>query len=341
MRSVQLVDIKKIMYDLLCAVGMNHENAEIFTDVYMRATLRGVGHHDIYDILGRISSFYNKKVNPNPEIQLSSKFEALESYDGNNGPGELCCPFIIKKGMELAEKHGIGFCTIKNSNHFLSAAPYVEKAAEEGYLAMIFTRTFPCMGIPGGSKNLIGNAPMGFATETDHGYSLMLDICLAYASYGNLNAMAAAGESVPGNWGADAAGKPTTDPAAISHGGVPYTIGGHKGFGLALMVEVLTGILSGGQIIDEINPIFGESAGIYSQTAIVIKVDGLIPMETYRAKVSEMIERINAKSPGVRIPGQASFEKKSRFEDAGSIQLKLELIDKMNEWAKKLGIEPL
>lgn len=90
MPSVQLLTLKKFINKLVCAAGMNQTNAEIFTDVYMRATLRGVGHHDVYNIIGRVSDIYNKTINPNPEIQATGKYEALESYDGNNGPGELC-----------------------------------------------------------------------------------------------------------------------------------------------------------------------------------------------------------------------------------------------------------
>ena len=243
--------------------------------------------------------------------------------------------------MELAKRHGIGFCTIKNSNHFLSAAPYVSRASEEGYFAMIFTRTNPCMGITNGDKSLIGNGPMGFATETDKGYPIMLDICLAYASYGKLNAMSAVGEKVPIHWGADTSGNPTTNPNEIKDGGVPYSIGGHKGFGLVLMLEILTGILSGGQVIDETNPLFEKGTGVYSQTAIVIKVDELVSIQDYREKVSDMINRLNERSPGIGIPGKASFEKKKRFEEEGSILLKSELIEKLNQRAEKFNIDPL
>ncbi len=100
MIPVKLEELKIFINRLVSAAGMNPENSEIFTDVYIRSTLRGVGHHDIYDLNGRISSFVKKIMNVNPEIKIRSGNEALESYDGDNGPGELCCSFIMKRSIK-------------------------------------------------------------------------------------------------------------------------------------------------------------------------------------------------------------------------------------------------
>ena len=194
------------------------------------------------------------------------------------------------------------------------------------------------MGIPGVSKTIVGNAPMGFAAETADGSQLLVDICMAYASYGTLNALAARGESVPDYWGADAEGKPTTDPGAIARGGVPYPVGGHKGFALSLFTEILTGVLSGGQLLDEENPLYGSGEGIYSQTAVAIRADGLMPMETYKARVSEITERLRDQAPGIHLPGQGSREKREGFEAAGGIDLKPELVTLLNHWADRLEV---
>lgn len=341
MPKVQLARLENFIRMAIMTLGMNPENACAFADVFMRATLRGVGHHDIYDLPWRLESLEAKSTNPNPNISQVNKYAGLEAYDGDNGPGELCCHFIITRGMAVAEEHGIGLCTIRNSNHFLAAAPYVQIAAEKGYLSLILTRCNPCMGMEGVNQRLIGNAPLGYASATDGDYPIILDICLAYASYGALRALAAEGKGVPSHWGADSSGQPSTNPEAIARGGVPYAVGVHKGFGLSLLVEILTGVLSGGQVIDESNPKYGKGAGVYSQTAIVIKSNGLMPMDEYRARVSDIINLLDSKSPGIHIPGQTSHEKRKRYETDGAIELTSELVDKLNTWAAKYDVNPL
>lgn len=341
MSKVELKNLEEYLFHSLCAVGMNEEHAGWTSEIYMRATLRGVGHHDIYDFPGRLRGLINKKLNSTPSIKLMRSYEAMESFDGDNGLGEVCSTYIMKRGMELADKFGISFCTINNSNHFLAAAPYVEKAAEEGFVAIIYTRGGPSMSVTMDRKgSAVGACPMGFAAPTNEGYPFMMDICLAYASNGLINAKINAGESVPPYWGLDAQGDPTTDPRAIKEGGTRLPIGGHKGFGLSLMGEIFTGVLSGGQVIDEPHPVTGE-VGAASQAVIVIKPDGLMEPDKFRLRTSNMIQRVEARAPGVHIPGQGSFRNKEKYRAENSIDLKTELIEKLNRVAVELGIKQI
>src|SRR5262249_5736545 len=149
--------------DLFRASGLNSADAHIVTDVFVRATLRGVGHHDIYYLPERLAQFSDKQLNPTPTITALQKYHAVEGYDGDNGPGELCSSYVMQRAMDLAAQYGIGLATIRHSNHFLAAAPYVEQAAEQNYLGLIFSRCVPAMSAPGAQHNFIGNNPMGFA----------------------------------------------------------------------------------------------------------------------------------------------------------------------------------
>jgi LDH2 family malate/lactate/ureidoglycolate dehydrogenase len=98
MVKVNWEQLSGFIHTLFLAVGMSKTDAEVMTEVYVRATARGVGHHDIYDLPDRIKSLFEKRINPNPKIQLQSQFNALESYNGDHGPGELCAAFITRRG---------------------------------------------------------------------------------------------------------------------------------------------------------------------------------------------------------------------------------------------------
>ncbi|TDF91818.1 Ldh family oxidoreductase [Paenibacillus piri] len=331
--------LERFTQQLLKAAGLNDSNAATVTDVFMRATLRDVGHHDIYELPGRIDGLLSGKVKANPEISLIHSFGALENYEGDQGLGELCASFVMKRAEQLAERFGIGLCSIRNTHHILASAPYVEASAEKGYIGYIITRGAPTMGAPGRKEKVIGTSPMGYAVPTDKGYPLMFDACLAYTSNGVLAEKIQAGERVPIGWGLDAEGNPTDDPAAIAKG-TRLPMGGHKGFGLTLLGEVLTGILSEGQIVDE--PQSGTGViGVPSHTALCIKADGLFGADTFKRRVSEIIDRMERRASGLQVPGQGSHTRKMKIICEGAIDLKEELVNKLNERARSLQLETL
>jgi LDH2 family malate/lactate/ureidoglycolate dehydrogenase len=332
-------ELQRFVRESLLKAGVTPLHAEKVADVFERATLRGVGHHDIYDLPGRLQNLTSKRINPKPHIQQLSKFEAIESYDGDNGLGEIGSSFITDRAMNLASQYGIGFCTIRHSNHFLAASPYVERAAEAGFLGLIFTRTRPAMNVPGINSNVIGNNPMGFAAVTGKEFPLMLDIAMAYTSNGKLNQMIQDEQPIPIFWGKDAQGNPTEDPVAVKNGGSINPIAEHKGFGLSLLVEMLTGLLSGGEVIDEEHPERG-GVGVHSQAALIIKIEGFMDAELFRKRSSEMIDRLAANHREIRIPGQRSHKNKLQIEREG-IELSPVLVRELDRWAEQLQISPL
>jgi LDH2 family malate/lactate/ureidoglycolate dehydrogenase len=329
----------------LCgASGMTEEDAAAVADIYSRSTLRGVGHHDVNDLPGRLRLIRDGQMNPRPAISRLSGFGAVESYDGDNGPGELVCSFAMRRAEQLASDHGIGLCTVRNSNHFLAAAPYTEQAAEKGDLGLMLTRTKPVMGGPDGGPAVIGNNPFGFAAPSGHGFPLSLDIAVAYASYGRLKELEAAGQPIPAHWGRNARGEPTSDPGEVQNGGIVMPIGAHKGFGIALLIELLTSIIGEGLLVDEppaqADDTGSSIKGVYTQTAIAIKIEALLPEDAFRARVSRMIEFIQSTNPDIRVPGERSYRQSRVIHNEGVI-LDAKLIDRLNEFAEQLGVEPL
>lgn len=340
MPKVDIKALSEFMYKVLISIGLNDLHARWTCEACMRATVRGVGHHDINNYPDRLKSMVSGKINVKPAIELINKYQALECYEGDNGPGEVCCTFIIERGKFLAEQYGIGFCTVINSNHFLASAPYVEKAAEEGYIAILFTRGSPLMGAPGRKEQVISVCPMGFSAPNGKQYPFLADMCLTYASGELLADKIKKGEKVPYYWGLDEKGNPTSDPSMIQNGGTRAPIGGHKGFALSIMAEIFTGILSGGQVIDEPSPLTG-NPGTASQAAIVLKLQGLMPIEKFTKRMSDMIDRIEARAPGIHIPGQGSYYNKMKFTNEQKIELDYGLINSLNKIAEELLVEAI
>ncbi len=321
---------------LLRGAGMNETQSAAAADIFERATLRNVGHHDIYFLPQRLDWLTTKGVNPRPELKLESAFGATEVWDGDTGLGEVCCGHVTYRAMDLARKNGIGYATVKRSNHFLAASPYCEIGAENGFLLMVFSNTDPCMSFPGGDKNVIGNNPMGFGIPRSGGVNLMLDVCMAYSSLGNMRAYARQGQSIPGHWAKDSSGNWTTDPNAALDGGSIQPMAAHKGFGMALMTESLTGILSGGATGNKVAP--GGGINTHNQSVIALDLSAFGGAAAVSARVDDLAARLKADDSRIRLPGEHSHAEEARLASEG-VDLNEKLVSTLREWQEKLGVE--
>lgn len=339
MKKVNFVELNRYLREMWSAVGAPKRDSEIIADIFTETTKRGVGHHDIHNFPSRIDRVYSGMINPNPKITKISAFGAMESWDGDHGTGEILNHFIMDRAMDLASKYGIGMTTIRNSNHYLCSAPYVEQAARNGFVGFIMAKAGTAMGMPGIKGNVIGQAPIGYAFPTGEGNPVMMDICLAYIAGEPLQIRAANHIPVPNHWGADKDGTPTTCAEDIINGGVKYPIGLHKGFGLALLSELLTGVFSMGAILDD-----GEDEPIYkgtSHTAIAIKTDALMNKEIYEKRSHELVDRLRKRSDKIHIPGDSSWKKAVGYDACGYLSLEDELLEKLDNYAKKHGVSSI
>jgi LDH2 family malate/lactate/ureidoglycolate dehydrogenase len=337
---VEFTNLETYLRRLFTALHLQEEDVDTMTDIYLETTKRGVGHHDIHNLPQRVEAILAGKVNVAPRFCKLSSFGGMERWDGDFGLGEVINHFSMQRAITLANEHGIGLCTVKNSNHYLCSAPYVTQAAKEGCIGLIIAKGVPTMGVPGTKGTVIGQSPIGFAFPQDKEWPVMLDICLAYASGEQLVQRAKQGVPIPPWWGVDREGNPTTDAAALLQG-VKYPIGEHKGFGLALLCELLTGVLSGGQILDEDEHEKGMGARSTSHTAIAIRTDALMDAETYRRRSGELIKRLRGRSKGIHIPGEGSRENSQRLENEGAVELEASLVCKLNGYADDLQINRL
>ena len=340
MTAVRISDLHRYVYDLMERQGLPDSDCETMANIYVETTLRGVGHHDIHNLPSRIEALRSGQIQAKPTFQKLASFGGLERWDGDNGLGEVINHFSMQRAIDMAKEHGMGLCAMRNSNHYLCSAPFVTQAARQDCIGLIIAKGVPTMGMPGIRGNLVGQSPMGFAFPVGGREPVMLDICLAYASGEQLVQRANHNIPVPSWWGVDRNGAPTTSAAELLKG-TKYPIGEHKGFGLAILCELLTGVLSGGLILDQDADLEGIASRSTSHTAIAIRSDALLSEEEYAVRSQELIQRIQARASGVHIPGDASWEKQKAFERSGTVSLEEPLIETLNGYAREFHIEPL
>ena len=234
----------KIGVKALERVGVPTEDAKMTVEVLLCADLRGVDTHGIQRLLIYVPRIRKGLINPRPEIQVEALTPVIKIVHGGDGLGQVVATRGMREALALAKESGIAFVGCKDSNHFGAAAPYVLMACNEKMIGIAGTNAFPAMAPWGGLKNLLGNNPLAVGAPYEGNPPFILDIAMSVSSRGRMRHMAEKGEKIPEGWALDSKGRPTTDPLEGLKGLV-LPIGLYKGYGLALAIDILSGVLIG------------------------------------------------------------------------------------------------
>ncbi len=340
MAKVRYEDMENYVTNLWQAAGGSEEDAKLMGRIFTTETRRGQGHHDIHNFPSRLDRIADRVIHIEAKPELLSSFGGMECWEGNYQTGEVLNTFIMQRAVDLAQEHGIGLVTVRHSNHYLCSAPYTNMAAEQGCIGMIMAKSFRAMGLPGILKPIIGQAPIGYAFPTDAEDPVLLDMCLAVIAGEPLQKMAERDEDVPPNWGHDKDGNPAKKARDLVRA-MKYPIGLHKGYALAILEELLTGVLSLGSILNEGEQNYATDH-CTCHTAIAIKTDALMSREVYEQRSGDLIHRIRTLSGDkAHIPGDRTWAAIKDSEEKGYAELEDEFVAQMNEYAAKYHCEPI
>jgi ureidoglycolate dehydrogenase (NAD+) len=220
-------------------------------------SLRGVDSHGVARVPVYAERLRSGAINGRPRPSVASRDGALAVVDGDRGPGQVAALFATDLSIELAREHGVGAVGVRHSAHFGAAAYYAMRAAEAGLVAVAMTNTEPLVIPYGGAERALGTNPICLAAPTASGI-FNLDLATSQVAINRIYNARDEGRPIPEGWGVDERGAPTTDPAAV-HAGVP--LGGYKGYALALMVEVLCGVLPGAGVRHGVGDLYGGGTG--------------------------------------------------------------------------------
>ena len=224
-------------------LGLTKEDADLVCKVLIQADLFGLSTHGLSRIESYGERLLVKGINPQPKITVQSPAPALRLVDGDNGVGPVVGMHALHAAMEAASQCGIGMAFARGSNHFGPISPYSLFAAEKGFASIIGSNATTTIAPWGGSDARLGNSPLGFGVPNPGGKPFLLDMAMSVVARAKIRNAFKRDESIPDTWATDAKGVPTTDPKSALDGFL-LPIGGHKGYGLALMVDMFAGLLS-------------------------------------------------------------------------------------------------
>lgn len=224
-------------------LGLPAADADEVVDILVMADLFGLSTHG----LSRIESYGERLqvggIAAQARITTERVAPALVKVDGANAVGPLAGMRGLRAAMEVARECGIGMALVRGSNHFGPISPYSHIAAEAGFASMIGSNATTTIAPWGGSDARLGNSPLGFGVPGHAGRHFLLDMAMSVVARAKIRNALKAGEAIPDSWATDAQGRKTTDPRAALDGFL-LPIGGHKGYGLALLVDLFAGLLS-------------------------------------------------------------------------------------------------
>jgi len=242
-------------HSILVAHGIPSDRATIIAEALVLADLRGVDTHGINRLSGYLTRVKHKVVDPNPELAFVMVTPIVAHLDAKNTFGFIAGCMSIDKGIEMAQTFGFGIIGVKNSNHYGMAATYVLRAIEKGYGAMAFTNASRSMPAWGSKEPLLGTSPFCVGLPGGNRGDFVLDMTPSVVARGKVRKAARRGESIPEGWMLDEHGAPTTDPEAALRG-VVLPMGGPKGSGLAIMMDIFGGVLTGAAFAGGVNDQF-------------------------------------------------------------------------------------
>lgn len=309
------------LYDIIKGAfvkcGMTEEKAAVCAKVHTETTYDGIYSHGVNRVARFVEYAQKGWVDVNAEPTLEKEFGAIQVYNGNMGPGVLNALYGVDRAMELAERHGIGMVGLKNTTHWMRGGTYGLKAAQKGFVAIMWTNTESVMPPWGAKECKLGNNPFVMALPgVSEGAEILFDMAISQYSYGKLQVTRLAGQKLPFPGGFDKEGQVTDDPGAIEESMRIMPIGYWKGSGMSYMLDILGAVLTDGIGAADLDKAGKGSCGGASQVMIVIDPSRMTDREEMMASIQKSIAHVKSAAPaenskGVSIPGDgmARFRK--------------------------------
>ena len=304
--------LKKIIKKIFIKNKLSNEHALICAEALINAELVGAPSHGLSRLRMYCDRIQKGVINPKPKIKIKKISQSISHIDANNSIGFVAANIGIKTAITNAKKTGLGLVAVKNSGHYGLSGYYAEQAVKKNLMVMVFTSAPPAVAPHGALKSLFGTNPICFGTPTGSKIPFILDTSISMINRGKIRVAAREGRKIPEGVALDKYGKPTTDPEKALEG-VQLPIAGFRGSGLAWMVDILSGVFTGGNHAGRVKDPFTDFSGPQNigHLFFVMKPN-LFVGNTFKKRIKDNIRTIKKlpKIKGVKeilYPGQNKF----------------------------------
>ncbi len=345
-------DLMDFVVRYMSKLGVPAEDAKIVGDVLISADVRGVESHGLL----RLGSYYGNRISknyidPTTPFKIITETPTTALIDGGNGCGQVVSYKAMQMAIEKAKKSGLAAITVNNSNHFGIAGYYSMMALEHGMIGICMTNSQPLVAPTYGRTAVMGTNPISVAAPSNTEYPYVLDMATSAVAYGKIQLYEKKQEKIPLGWGIDEDGLVTDNPSKIKPGGHGALLplggmditAGYKGFGLAIFVEIMCSILSGGNYLTQVgSPSKPEPTGV-SHFFMAINIEAFRPLIDFKMQLDDMI-RLLKSSPlavdrdEILVAGTKEFEYQ-KYNEVNGVPLIQPIVDDLMKEAEKVGVE--
>ena len=350
--------LRNFTKDVFLAMGCAAEHALLAADILLRADLRGIDSHGVARLIGYVRLWEKQRINTRPNIRIAHETPTTATVDGDAGLGLVVAPYAMQVAMQKARQYGSGWVAVRNSNHFGIAGYHALLAVEQDMIGIAMTNASPLVAPTYSTERLLGTNPVCYAFPAGKYPPVVIDMATSAAANGKLEIAQRAGQQVPEGWLQDAQGNSTTNPHALKSGGALLPLGStaaqgsHKGFGLAAIVDLLSGVLPGANYGPWVPPFVafldpaanapGQGIGHFVGA---MRIDGFRSAEEFKAHIDNWIERFKAArtieaDQHVIIPGEPELQAEQERR-ANGIPLVEAVMNDLNALADKFGLSKL
>ncbi|MGG1598618.1 MULTISPECIES: Ldh family oxidoreductase [Paenibacillus] len=305
--------LKEYLRRILQNAGLSETDGGTVADSLVGANLRGVDSHGVTRLSIYVKRLKLGVVNPKPNIRVVAESDATLLIDGDDGMGQVVGKRAMELGMEKARRNGAVYIGVKKSTHFGTGAYFVQQGVKENLITYAMSNAPSTMAPWGGIQPYIGTNPYAFGIPAGKYNPIILDMATSVVARGKIITAAQEGKPIPEGWAIDKEGRPTTDAQSALEGSV-LPFGGPKGYAISLMIDIMSGVLTGAGFGPHINNIYGDydkpqNVGHFFQ---LIDISRFMPVDLFKQRVDQMIEEIKSspKAAGVNeifVPGEIEY----------------------------------
>jgi LDH2 family malate/lactate/ureidoglycolate dehydrogenase len=335
--------LQNLVAQLAAGAGVPAEDAALFAEALVDADLHGVPTHGVSRLNIYLKRIQAGLIDPKASLVIDKRAACVLSIDAGNGLGQVQARKALDLLVPMARQSGVATATIRNSQHFGALSWYSNYAASQRLVLLAMTNCEPAMSPEGGYEAFFGTNPIAASFPTGKGFPVKIDLATSTVARGNIIAAQKKGQAIPEGWALDPAGKPTTDASQALLGTV-LTMAGHKGYALALMVELFSGVLSGAEIGAGVGSMYKnlDRKQDVGHFFCLFDVAAFLNYPEYLRRIDETIDRIKAskKRPGVDeilVPGERSARTADIHRTQG-IPVSGETIAEIEQWCLQLKI---
>lgn len=324
------------------AAGFDPDAAGEIADALVDADLRGTPSHGVLLVPMYVERLRAGSVTRQRTATVVSDSPTFVLLDAGHAMGQLTSAQAVDLAVARARRYGTAAVGVRHAHHFGAAGRWAQRAADAGCIGIALSNTTALMPAPGGAERLVGNNPLAIAVPTAGGTPLVLDMALSAVALGRIRLAAAGGQPIPPDWATGPDGVPTTDPDEAIRG-MLLPAGGHKGFGLALMIDVLTGVLTGGGWGRQVRSLYRQLDQPNDVAHLFLAID---PAHTgdgeFPGRAAELAGAVrdSARAPGIEriwTPGEPEAER-ARAQLAEGVVVETVVVDQLRAVAESLGV---